>query len=75
MGEHNSIIDKIWQMLQSNDTNTLNLTKGFEELLDMANKAVCLGPTKTREFGSKMKNEEEFLRRCRVLKLRRWKGS
>ena len=28
-------MDKIWQMLQSNDTGTLTLTKDSEELLDL----------------------------------------
>ena len=39
-------MDKIWQMSQSNDTKSLNLTNDFEELLDVAQQAGWLGPTK-----------------------------
>ena len=35
-GRPHYIMDKIWQMVQSNDTKTMNLNKDFEELLNNA---------------------------------------
>ena len=35
-GRPHFIMDNMWQMLQSKHTKTLNLTKDFEELLDLA---------------------------------------
>ena len=46
-GRPRFVIDKIWQMFQSNDTKTLNLKNYFEEVLDMACGEACrqeLGP-------------------------------
>ena len=51
-------MDKIWQMLQSNDTGTLTLTKDSEELLDLVQQAGWAGPTKPREYWTKEKNDE-----------------
>ena len=48
-GRPHFIMDKIWQMLQSSDTKTLNLTRDFEELLDLVQQARWVGPTKPRE--------------------------
>ena len=56
-GRPHFIMDKIWQMLQSNDTKTLHLTKDFEELLDMAQQARWLGPPKTGEYWTKVKTQ------------------
>ena len=51
-------MNEIWQMLRSNDTKTLNLTKDFEELLDKAQQAGWLGPTKPRDYQTKVKDDE-----------------
>ena len=36
LGRPHNIMDKVWQMMQSNDTKTLNLDKDFEELMSKA---------------------------------------
>ena len=51
-------MDKMWQMLQGNDAKTLNLTEDFEELLDLAQQAGWMVPTKTREYGTEVKDDE-----------------
>ena len=57
-GRPNFIMDKIWQMLRSNDTKTLNLNKDFEELLDLVQQARWVVPTKPREYWTKEKIDE-----------------
>ena len=57
-GRPHFICRKIWQMSQSNDTKTLNLTEDFEELLDMAQQAGRLGPAKPREYWTTVKDDE-----------------
>ena len=60
-GRPNFIMDKIWQMLQSNDTKTLNLTTDFEKLLDLAQQVGWVGPTTPREHWTEEKNDESNL--------------
>ena len=56
-GRPNFIMDKMWQMLQNKgkDTNTLNLTEDFEELLDLEQQAGWVVSTKPREYWTKEK--------------------
>ena len=41
-------MDKIWQMMQSNDTKTMNLNKDFEELLNKVQQTGWNGSTKNK---------------------------
>ena len=52
------IMDMIWQMLQSIDTTSLNVTKDFEELWDMAQETGWLGPAKPRTLWTEEEDEE-----------------
>ena len=58
-------MDKIWQVLQSNDTKTLNLTTDFEELWDFAQQAGWVAD-KAQEYWTKEKNDadEVVIFRC-----------
>ena len=44
------IMDKMWQMMQSNDTKTMNVNKDLEELLNKAQQTGWNGSTKTKGF-------------------------
>ena len=57
-GRPHFIMDMIWQMLQSIDTTSLNLTKDFEELWDMAQETGWLGPAKPRKLWTEEEDEE-----------------
>ena len=57
-GRPNFNMDEIWQMLQSDDTKTLNLARDFEELLDLAQQAGWVGPTQPREYWTKEKSDD-----------------
>ena len=44
------VMDKMWKMMQSNDTQTTNLDKDFEEILNKAKQTGWNGSTKTTRF-------------------------
>ena len=44
-GRPHYIMDKVWQMMQSNDTKTMNLDKDFEELMGKAQQTGWNGST------------------------------
>ena len=52
-GRPHFIMDKMLQMIQSNDAKSLNLTKDFEDLLDMAQPAGGWGRQSPRNTGLK----------------------
>ena len=43
-------MDKMWQMMQTNDTRTMNLDKYFEEVLNMAQQTGWNGSTQATRF-------------------------
>ena len=51
-------MDKIWQMLQCNDTKSLDLAKDFEEPFDTAQQSGLLGPAKLRKYWTNVKDDE-----------------
>ena len=48
LGRPNFIMDKIWQMLQSNDTKTLNLTEDVEDLFGLGTTGRVVGADKAQ---------------------------
>ena len=44
------VMDKMWRMMQSNDSKTMNLDKDFEEMLDEAKRSGWTGSTTTSQF-------------------------
>ena len=44
-------MDKVWQMMQSNDTKTMNLDKDIEELTSKAQQTERNGSTKAKDLG------------------------
>ena len=50
LGRPHHIMDKMWQMMQSNDTETMNLDKDFEEMVSKAKQTGWNGSTKTTRF-------------------------
>ena len=53
------IMDKMWQMMQSKDTKTLNLDKDFEEIMDKAKQAGWNESTKTKRFWTQDEDEDQ----------------
>ena len=58
LGRPHYIIGKVWQMIQSNDTKTMNLNKDFEELMSKAQHTGWNGSTKTRRFFALRSNSQ-----------------
>ena len=50
LGRPHHIMDKMWQMMQSNDTETTYLDKDFEEMLNKAKQTGWNGSTNTTRF-------------------------
>ena len=50
LGRPHHIMDKMWQMMQSNDTKTMNLDKDFEEMVNKAKRTGWNGLTQTTRF-------------------------
>ena len=52
-------MDKMWQMMQSDDTETMNLDKDFEQLLSKATQAGWTGSTETTRFWAEEEEEQD----------------
>ena len=50
-------MDKMWQMIQSIDTETMNLDKDFEEMVSKAKQPGWNGSTKKHASGQKKRNK------------------
>ena len=59
MGRPHYIMDKMWQMMQSKDTKTLNLDKDLEELMNKVKEAGRDESTKTKRFWTKDEDEDQ----------------
>ena len=57
LGRPHHIMDKMWQMMQSNDTETMNLDKDFEEMVRNAKQTGWNGP---RQHGSGQKKRNKI---------------
>ena len=53
------IIDRMWQMMQSKDTKTLNLDKDFEEIMNKAKHAGWNESTRTKRFWIEEEDEDQ----------------
>ena len=52
------IMDKMWQMMQSNDTKTMNLDKDIEEMVRKAKQTGRTGSTKTTRFWAEEEEQD-----------------
>ena len=68
------IMDKMWQLMQSNDTRTMNLNEDFEELLNRAQQTGWDGRTKTRRFWTVQEEEDNPQSKLLCAQTRRWKA-
>ena len=50
LGRPHQIMDKMWQMIQSIDTETMNLDKDFEEMVSKAKQTGWNGSTKKKNL-------------------------
>ena len=57
LGRTHHIMDKMWQMMQSNDTKTMNLDKDVEEMVRKAKQTGLTGSTKQHGSGQKKRNK------------------
>ena len=57
-GRPHYLMDKMWQMMQSNDTKTLNLANDFEELMDKTQQRGWLGATKLKRFWTEEEEDD-----------------
>ena len=53
------IMDKMWQMMQSKDTETSNLDKHFEEIINKVQQARWNESTKTKRFWTQEEDQEQ----------------
>ena len=58
-GRPRYIMDKMWQIMQSKDTKTLNLDKDFEEMMDKVKHAEWNESTKTKRFWTQDEDEDQ----------------
>ena len=58
LGRPHYMMDKMWQMMQSNDTQTLNLEKDFEKILIEAQQKGWNGSTKTKRFWAEEEEDD-----------------
>ena len=61
MGRPHYIMDKVWQMMQSKDTKTLNLDKDFEEFMNKAKQAGWNESSKTKRFWIEEDEDQQLL--------------
>ena len=66
-------MDKMWQNMQSNDTETMNLDKDIEEILNKAKQTGWNGSTKTTRVWTE-KEEDDPLLKSLCAQTRRWKA-
>ena len=57
-GRPHHIMDKMWHMMQSNDTKTLNLAKDFEELMEKTQQTGWLGVTEPRRLWTEEEEDD-----------------
>ena len=58
LGRPHHIMDKMWQMMQSNDFKTINLDKSFEEMVNKAKQTGWNGSTKTTRFWTEEEEQD-----------------
>ena len=59
LGRQHHIMTKMWQMMQSRDTKTLNLDKDFEEIMSKVKQAGWNELTKTTGFWREDEDEDQ----------------
>ena len=55
LGRPHKIMEKVWQMMENNDTKTMNQNRDFDELMSKAQQTGWNGPTTTRFWTEKKK--------------------
>ena len=71
LGRPHHIMDKMWQMMQSNDTKTMNLDKDFEEMVSKAKQTGLNGSTKNNTVLGRRRGTRSVIKFV-YAQIRRW---